>query len=93
MHREFTRLVDIINNVKNLEFSLACRYLSTRNADIMVGKNDGTFLYSGDTMRKSPQNILSTLTEKDVILAAFPELDLNVGVATVASFVQHGRSW
>lgn len=93
MHRLFTCLVDVINNMKNIEFSLACRHLSARNADIMDGKNDGTFLYSGDTTRKSPHNLLSSLTEKDVILEAFPELDSSVKVATVESFVQHGRSW
>ncbi|XP_034255471.1 uncharacterized protein LOC117653726 [Thrips palmi] len=93
MHREFTRLVDIINNMLNIEYSLICRYLSARNNDIMNGKEDGSFLYSGDTIRKSPLNALSSLDEKDVILEAFPEVHPDVGVATVESFVQHGRCW
>jgi len=93
MHREFTRLVDVINNMKNIEFSLACRHLSSRNADIMTRKNDGTFLYPGDTIRKSQQNILSSLTEKDVILGTFPELDSSVGVTIVESLEQNGKSW
>jgi len=76
-----------------LEFSLACRHLSARNDDITNGKSDGTFLYSGDTIRKSPQNILSSLPEEVVILEALPDLDSSVCVATVESFVHHGRSW
>lgn len=93
MHREFTRLVDIINNMKNIEFSLVCRHLSARNTDIMNGKENGTFLYAGDMIRKSPLNKLSTLPEKDIILTAFPEYDLNYEVSIVDTYKRHGRSW
>jgi len=93
MHRLFTRLVDIINNMKNIEFSLACRHLSERHVDILNGKHDGTFLYPGDIVRKSPSVKLKTLPEKNIVLQTFPELDEEVEVAFVNRFETHGRIW
>ncbi|XP_034255613.1 uncharacterized protein LOC117653807 [Thrips palmi] len=93
MHREFTRLVDIINNMINLEFSLITRHISARNNDIMNGKDDGTFLYSGDIVKKSEPTTLTALPDRDLILELLPELDLNVEVSTVDRFDRHGRSW
>ncbi|KAK3924618.1 Phosphomethylpyrimidine synthase [Frankliniella fusca] len=93
MHRLLTSLVDVVNNMKNIELTMATRYILRRDTELVSGK-DGTYLYDGDSFSG-----LQSLQENEVdqgdllILKSHITINKESKIMMAKTMEKNGCSW
>lgn len=93
MHSQFTSIADITRSKKNMAFTGASRYLTARNAQLMRGKESGSYLYEGDVVKNSTPIQVCNMPEGNRVLEKCPDLTENSTIFEATKVTKHGHDW
>jgi hypothetical protein len=94
MHRQFTAIVDTVNNMKNIALTMACWYINKRDAALLDAKQSGKFLYLGDQYFGCSNSLFSDLPDEDRhLLLNFCEIEESATIKVAKKIKIHSSEW